>query len=181
MKYWFLPIVVVLLVSGCAVLPPENGLKQLQEIETRYMKGGTIGPTLYDSVETNLQNIELMRTELNTLRPEASAGVQEMIDIRLQLLDFVKNHLESEKTRRRINLIEDWCRDDVALKQTISSLSKAIEKGPAINSKLSDFKKNYSGLYGQSNLSVEDFQKYYESLKSTRDDMQKFYNETCTE
>jgi len=180
MKRLLFVVLVLLLVSGCFVLPQENGLKQLQEIETRYMKGGTLGPTLYDSIETNLQNIELMKTELNALRPEASAGVQEMIDIRLQLLDFVKNHLESEKTRRRINLIEDWCRSDSALKLSLDNLSKAVEKGPAINTRLSDFKKNNPALYSQSNLSVEDFQKYYDSLKSTRDDMQKFYNETCT-
>ena len=173
MKYVLPLIMLAIALSGCTGFEQEQGLQQLQEIELRYMGRGTIAPA-------SITEIDLMQRELEALKPKASARVQEMVGIRLGLLEFSRHYLEAEKARERISIAKGGCLETDSLKQTINRLGDALAKEATLKARIESFPKSSPGLYAQSNISLEDFQEFANTIRNLRDEMQAFYEQACS-
>ncbi len=172
MKLFAAALLFFAVLSGC--VSQSNGLAELKEIELRYMGRGTIAPA-------TITDIDLMAEELRTLSQKSLPPVQEMIGIRVDLLSFSRNYLEAQKTMLKISPIKGGCGEQDPLKKAISQLNGTLDDAPAIKARLSGFRNNRPQAYAESNLSVEDFDQFAETISNLQKEMRVFYNQACVQ
>jgi len=172
MKKRLFIILLFIALSGCTQIGGEQGLQELQEIELRYLGRGTIGPS-------KIEDIDLMEKELAALKTKGSQEITEMIDIRVDLLEFTRGYLDAEKSIRKISLVKGGCSEGDPLNQSIDKLGTILERVPGIRARINRFETENAALRARSNISLEDFEKFAETLQNRKQEFQDFYNQAC--